>query len=322
MADSPTYVFADDGLVYAYVNGRIVASAKDVTELEAKEADFVPFEKKDEEEENEQTPEATDEEKPKKKATHIVTPNGLKGQILGRVKGMWGDQVTVRLENGRIAKFDVTSDSKVSYTHEEKEVTSPYTALQERLDAQVDPDRGSLVARIAELKKIQRQAKTLYSSAKYVDETTIHNMVVAADHEIRQIGDAIEALDQGDPYTPPEPVVFEQADMGHGDTSWLDQVGAETEAEDAALNEVDHVDESAEILAAELSDEMINDAEGIAMAASRRSARLTPENKARFMDRFAAALARERTSRFHEAHLQKQASTEENHDGPAEGLFF
>jgi hypothetical protein len=36
MADTPTFVFDDDGKAYAYLNGKVVAAAADADELEQK----------------------------------------------------------------------------------------------------------------------------------------------------------------------------------------------------------------------------------------------------------------------------------------------
>ena len=72
-------------------------------------------------------------------ATHVQTPNGLKGTILGKQRGLWGDQVTIRLENGRIARFDVTPDDKWEWITEQKAASlSPLTRLQEKLAAPID----------------------------------------------------------------------------------------------------------------------------------------------------------------------------------------
>jgi hypothetical protein len=46
----------------------------------------------------------------------ITTPNGLKGKVLGKVAGLWQDEVTVRLENGRIVHLPVAKDMKFERT--------------------------------------------------------------------------------------------------------------------------------------------------------------------------------------------------------------
>src|SRR5438270_12718836 len=45
-------------------------------------------------------------ESSRKIATHVTTPNGAKGEILNRVAGVWGDEITVRFENGQIRRFE------------------------------------------------------------------------------------------------------------------------------------------------------------------------------------------------------------------------
>src|SRR5208282_708852 len=63
----------------------------------------------------------------RKAATHVETPSGLKGEVLGQVKGPWGsEEVTVRWENGRIAKYETDGHPHDGYKYsiEEKHYDS------------------------------------------------------------------------------------------------------------------------------------------------------------------------------------------------------
>ena len=72
------------------------------------------------------------EEARKASATHIETPSGLKGEILGRHDGPWGEKlVTVRWENGRISRYQAHggNDDKLTYKiaeHEKAESALEY----------------------------------------------------------------------------------------------------------------------------------------------------------------------------------------------------
>lgn len=262
------------------------------------------------------------------RATHIITPNGLKGQILGKTRGLWSDQITIRLENGRIAKFDVTSDSNIEYVTEGK-VSSPYARMQEILDADPDPTRTGLRRRIAELKVVKDEAKSSFRTASYVDESTLHNFIVEADAQIQEAIDAIEHMDQSIPYAPPEPQVFEQESMGGNDSSWLDETLNQM-IEEAEATDFDQViEEQPEVMVAELDTPALEHSEGVqefALSYVRsKTAGLDPkavsEYTAAFLARVEECRRVELTTRYENTPLEKEASTE-NFDGDAEGLFW
>lgn len=327
---TPTFVFDDDGKAYAYVAGKIVASADDADELERKLAEF-PF-KKDEDEDDEQ-----EEKKDEKKessyatATHVTTPNGLKGTILGKQKGLWGDQVTIRLENGRIARFDVTP--ALEWSTETRTASSPLAALQERLDAPIeDKSRSGLVARIKELKAIKHEAAQVLHNASYTDETTVGNIMVYADHELREVTDALAALEDAEPYAPPAPFstnVVEQESVGGSDSTWLDNVVQEM-VEDNESQDFDKLmEEGPDLLVADLETPALEDAVGVEEAAnnfvSSRTAGLDGEAVAQFRKEFVERVAKARVTELRERDAEaerqvRQAATEETY--PDEGLFL
>lgn len=333
MPATPTFVFDDDGKAYAYVAGKIVASADDADELERKLAEF-PF-NKDEEKDDDEEKEEKDEKKESSyaTATHVQTPNGLKGTILGKQKGLWGDQVTIRLENGRIARFDVTPDAKFEWINEQKTASSPLGSLQERLDAPIeDKSRAGLVARIKELKAIKHEAAQVLRTASYVDEQTVGNIMVFADHELREVTDALAALEDAEPYAPPAPFstnVVEQESMGGSDSTWLDNVVQEMTDESEAQDFDKIMEEGPDLLVADLETPALEDALGVEEAAnnfvSSRTAGLDPqavaEFRKEFVDRVAQARKTELAERGRESErMAREAATEETY--PDEGLFL
>ena len=133
--DEPTFVFEGDK-AYAILQGKVIASANTAEELE-------------------QNLEASQVESTKKEATHIVTPNGLKGQILGRTPDLWGEEVTIRLENGRVAHLHVSDDLQF-VTEDEVLAESPLAALEQQIEEEYSPDRDSLEERQEKLRNIKQ----------------------------------------------------------------------------------------------------------------------------------------------------------------------
>jgi len=361
-ATTPTFVFDDDGKAYAYVAGKIVAAADDADELEAQlqrldtESNPVvakdnPFAKKDEDDGDDKKKKGNpfakkdDEEKESAvtvhNATHVTTPNGLKGTILGKQRGLWGDQVTIRLENGRIAKFDVSPESKVTYSNENK-VGEPYPTmhtfvafLQERLDRLPDGTKASLTERLGELKAIKNDGSAFIRNANvpYLDGETVDNIIVQADYELREVTDALSALEDAEPYAAPAPFstgVQEQEAMGGGDSSWLDHAVDQMVTENEGRDFDTLLEEGPETFVAELETPVLQD-EGVTQQyadefVSANVAGLdkaaSAEYRTAFLARVASAREVELTSRAEAREtIAKQAAAEDN-DGEAEGLFW
>jgi hypothetical protein len=391
MADSPTYVFDDNGKVYAYVDDKLVAmaSSQDLDGLEQKMAappmptpgappmtppdgapappgpppmddmgDAQPEESKGihvvfegelkpQGEGAEDTPPPPPEEgaapdplqgaSPDSipgdnlppRATHIITPNGLKGQILGKVKGLWSDEVTIRLENGRIAKFQVTADSDIEYVFDEKVAASKYAELQRGLDADVDPTKSGLKRRIAELKTIKDEAKGAFRVGNYVDETTLHNIIVEADIQMTEVVDALEHMEQAEPYAPPETQVFEQESLGGNDSTWLDNTLNEMIQEAEATDFEQELEEMPPVLVAEQETPALQDVDGMQQYAlsyvqsktAGLEATAVSDFTTAFLTRVEACRVLELEARLDQPSVSKEASSED-HDGPAEGLFW
>lgn len=390
MADSPTYVFNDDGSVHVFANGKQIAVASNIDQLaefEQRQAappgmpgpggpppgappmgpDTPPDAPPEEDPASkgievefkgtltptpsgpppgaEPGPEGPGDPLPgaspdtlpgdsmPPRATHIITPNGLKGQILGKTKGLWSDQVTIRLENGRIAKFDVTADSAIEYVAEGKTASSPYARMQEVLDADTDPTRSGLKRRIAELKVVKQEAQSSFRTASYVDETTLHNFIVEADAQIGEAMDAIEHMDNSTPYAPPEPQVFEQESMGGNDSTWLDNTLQEMIQEAEATDFDQVMEEQPEVMVAEMETPSLEYAQGVqehALSYVRtRTAGLDQTAVAEFTKEFLARVEAARVAELemrtneinHNHSMDKNASVDDG-DGPAEGLFW
>jgi len=159
-----------------------------------------------------------------KNATHVITPNGLKGRILGKTKDIWGDTVTVRFENGRIVQFPVSDEMR--YASEKEEALSVTASLRERLNASTDGDRDSLIARVGELKSIRREAqvKIANDGASFADEAELDNISVEAGTELNEVVAALDHINDEttEAYRPPTMHVAEQASLGGNDGTWLD----------------------------------------------------------------------------------------------------
>lgn len=266
----PTYVF-ENGRAYALVNGQVVAAAEDVDQLEEQLA--------------------APQEAPKQGldgATHIETPNGLKGQILGRVSDVWGEQVTVRFENGRILHLPVTSDLKLS-TETPAPVGDPVIDLNQRLEA---IDASDLNERAAELTEIRRSAvEHLTKGAAYETEEALHHIVVQADYELGEVTDALEhQRTEAEAFAPPTPLgVVEQESVGGGKADWLDRTVEDMIAEAEEVDYGQLLDEGPEAFAAGLDDSVLDDGGVVRQMASNYVRTKTAHAEDGVRDRFEAA---------------------------------
>jgi hypothetical protein len=205
------YHFEGD-TVYAIHEGRVIAKG-DTDKMDEVESDATNYLKGLKKEKD---------EKKKKSATHVVTPSGLKGQVLQRTASVWGEQVTVRFENGQVSTFE--AHGVKDWMNEKTASTNPVEGLDQRLAKTYNHDRASLVARHAELVDLWNEARTLITSGvSYADQQKLDTIIVTAEHEGEAIQQSIEAIDSDsvEAYRPPESQVVEQADLGRAD-NWLD----------------------------------------------------------------------------------------------------
>lgn len=189
--------------------------------------------------------------------SHVVTPNGLKGKVLGRTQDVWGDYVRVRFENGHIAQLHVSDETK--FVNDEEEVTadSPVEDLRSRLDTQVVGDKESLTARASELRAIKVEATTLIREAGVTEADTValDSIIVEATHEVAEVSDALEYLATSESFIPSAPFqasVVEQASLGRDAGNWLDVIVADTIAEAESTDFQKLIDEGPEAFVAEL----------------------------------------------------------------------
>lgn len=229
----PTYSF-EDGQIFAIHEGKVIASGEDMGQVETSALEYLEALSTERE--------AEAKKKAKKKATHIITPNGVKGEILGTTPSIWGERVSVRLANGEFREYETRGDEQW-ITEKTASVANPADGLEQRLAKNFDHNREGLIARLEELKAISMDASDQITlGAPYLASVKLDEIRTAAEAEYRSVKEALDHLDSVDaenfiPDAPFAPSVIEQADLGRakGDT-WLDTVTndmiAETEGQD------------------------------------------------------------------------------------------
>lgn len=148
MASTPTYAFRGDK-TYAIRDSKVIASGTDPDEVEQ----IVEAEEREEE----LRPQA------KRSSTHVVTPNGLRGEILGK-HTIWGGELTVRYANGTITEVAAEGVKPAEEEPESRTATAadPIGELESRLASEVTPvGRNEVVARLEELDGIERELEHL-----------------------------------------------------------------------------------------------------------------------------------------------------------------
>ena len=319
MTDVHFHFEGDD--VYAIHEGRVIASGKadKMDEVESDATNYLKGLKIEK------------DEKRKKSATHVVTPNGVKGTILQRTASVWGESITVRLENGEVKSFD--AHGVKDWMNERTASTNPVEGLEARLGKTYDHDRSALVRRHGELVELWKEARQLISTGvSYSDQQKLDTIIVTAEAEGEQIAQAIEAIDAGnvEAYRPPSPAVVEQADLGrsHGD-NWLDAVVKDMQDESAANDFEQILQDDPTLLAAGLDDGIVAD-----QGASREIALSHVRSKVagyvgedvesyvdQFLARFEAARRRELSTRTTETRKEAATATSRVEDAPDEALF-
>jgi hypothetical protein len=220
-----TYSF-DGDTIYAIHEGKVIASGTDMPEVESDAVKYLEARK--------QEFKVTEKTAAKKRATHVITPNGLEGEILGRTPTMWGEEVTVRLANGNIHSFQTHGEDQMEWvTKNEKTAANAgiVAGLKAKLDEDYAHDKASLSARHADLDVLVRTASQhIANGAPYSEEMALDELVLAASYEARQVKEALDHLDAVDaeamerqPFIPRAAPA--QADLGRGaNDNWLDVV--------------------------------------------------------------------------------------------------
>ena len=269
----------------------------------------------------------------------VTTPNGLEGKVMNRVAGLWGDEVTVRFDNGQIKKMPVTSGMKFSKVEQEI-AESPVEALRIRLNSSVEGDLPSLKARKEDLQTIQRQASDLIAEAKtYEDRKDLDKIALEASFEEKEIDQAIEHyIDaKNDSFIPTAPFkasAVEQADLGAGDGGWLAEVVSSMNEDARSTDYAKLMDEGPISFIVEADDATVANAGATRIAATRYVRQFTSASVAtttqaqrsqyekHFLDRVEQARKKELSSRKSATRKEASKAVEAATDAPDDALFF
>lgn len=230
---SPTFV-REGTQVLAFFENQLIAQGTVFSKVEESALEYLDQLSKDRKN--------TKTEAKKARATHIKTPNGLKGEILGRQEGPWGEkQITVRLENGRIARFEAHAGNDDGIKYKTKKAKQPDSALEyleSTLNETPEGTKESLAARIDTLDQLVLAATEFQRNASYEDQRKASDIAIAAEHEKREVRDALAHLELADAeaFAPPAPFktgAVDQASLGGGSGTWLDHVADEMIVESA-----------------------------------------------------------------------------------------
>lgn len=194
----------------------------------------------------------------------VVTPNGLKGTVLGKVAGLWGDEVTVRLENGRIVKLP--TGTVLNGTEQKTAAAKPnlLNQMEHRLAAIPVGTRESLSERLRELAWLKDKAASLIrEGASHNDSVRLDMIVVTADVERSEVSEALAYLDEAERIEAPRAFTMQAADrtsaISKEDGSWLDDAYNKMIREAEAQDFTKLMDEGPEALVAELPDSALAD---------------------------------------------------------------
>lgn len=315
MNSEPTYIFKE-GKIYTYTDGKIVASVD--------EADFI-------EEDAERLASAEG-------ATHIVTPNGLKGKILGRVNGLWEDEVTVRFENGRIASLPV---SKLTFAKEEEEEDGDNPEIKElekKVEASVSVyDNASIKGRVEELENIKSQASVLIDR-KLSDEDLVRvgSIITQANYELSEINDIVAALEDERvaAFEAPAPfnihVVEQGGPTGGRESTWLDASLNEMIIEANNTDYTKLMDEGPEAFVAGLDSGVLSDSGAVRSMASSwirsKTAAAEDETREKYEKVWLARVEEQRRATLSQVkeEMHKKAATKEtaNYDDLSDDSLF
>lgn len=322
----PSYEHQTDGSVHAVFEGRVIAKAADFDSAVDGATEYLDSLK---------TKRDSDAKAEKEsRATHIVTPNGLKGQIISRVDGMWGNEITVRFENNEIRRFETTAGLQFSTEQHTSAVPNNIPeSLQTMLDRSVEPTRNGMNVRAATLENVLLEVHNHFAAERSPALQREYNRIaIAAKAELGEVKDVLAHLDAVDAEnaSPAAPVyaAVEQASMGRSD-DWL-QVTADKMIEESEAEDMEELlEEGPTKLVSSLADSAIHHQGTVAEIAANHVMGKTagfqgPEVEA-FREAFVAAAEQARRKELtyrkdaaHQEATQKQASIE---DIPDEALF-
>lgn len=296
--------------------------------VEDTEEDAEDREDQDDEDDNEEA----DEER-KEAATHIITPNGLKGKIMGKASGLWGDEVTVRFENGHIARIQVAEAGE--FVHEASTPTednSDVDKIRKVLAAVPDHDEYSLRVREADLNDVLSYVGSVVEGATDDTLLTLEGFRAEAHLELTEVRDALEHIASEKEYAsiaPYEISVIEQESFGGHTSSWLDKVADDMVKEANAIDYQKLLNEGPEVFVAGLDTAPLSDQGVVRTLASNHIRTKTAGAPADLRDKYESMwLERIEDARRNELSGRKQAiakraASEPSFDGvPDETLFI
>lgn len=326
MASHLTYEYHGDE-VRAMFGGQVIARGDDFAKVATTAEEYFNSLRKKRE--------MDDHEAARKSATHITTPNGAKGEVLNRVAGLWGDQITVRFENGQIRRFDtMAGDERLSYTREQPDQPKNIReAMQRSLDEVYPHSVEGLTDRLKVLGDLKREAALSASvESNPLELQKLDQIHITAVNEEQEVKEALAHLHSADveAYMPPSFAAVEQADLGRAKSdTWLDVVAREMIAESEAEDYDKLLEEGPVELVSSLDDAAVHDAGTVREAAINlvmtRTAGFQGEKIESYREAFVAKAeqARRQDLKYRQevaAEItQKEAAA--NNDFPDEALF-
>ena len=322
MPDFPTYEFNGDQIVAKH-GDTVIATGSEFAKLASVAEEYFD------------TLRAEKAKTARTRATHVVTPNGMKGEILGRTASVWDDEITVRFEKGQIRHFAVShgEGAKLQYIAEAPVPENRIDDLKHKIDAAVNPSREGLLSRLNDLEEIRHTAKTYIMESKSASEQEqLHKIALAAEHEKHEVKEALEYLTSVDEaYEAPKLAytAVEQASMGRDD-SWLEVIAKEMIAESEGRDFNKEMQEGPLLLVASLDDGAIQDAATVREIALNdvlsKTAGFEGDAVEEYRMRYVAAVevARQREDGLRRQTFAKEASVQESslENATDESLFL
>jgi hypothetical protein len=200
----------------------------------------------------------------------VVGPGGIKGTVLAKTRDIWGEEVAVRFENGRIAHLRVVQDGtlqggfKESIEKVASTKTSTADTLQARLDVDFDSGRDGIIARLADLDDIGAEGRHHIGSVNDTEAAVLDGIIVTAEVERGTLREALEAIDAqaaADAEFAPYDIQAApaQASLGRGEGNWLDSTVSAMIADAESQDFEQIVREGAVIFVSDLTDGALAD---------------------------------------------------------------
>lgn len=311
----PTYEYEGD-TISAVFEGHVIASGTEfskVAESAVEYLDGLSSERK-----------KTARDKARKTATHITTPNGMRGEVISRVAGLWGDEITVRFENNQIRRFATAAgDDSIEYSVEApKTAASPKAHFQDKLDERYVTSREGLAERLTVLDEVALGAGRLAAREASLSESrALHQFVLAAEAETAEIKDVLAHLEDVDAQNaapaPPTYAAVEQISLGGHSSDWLEVTAAEMVTESEATDFDRLLAEGPTQLVSSLDDSAVHNAGTVAEIAQGhimgRTSGFKGDKVEAYREAFVAAAeqARRRDLTYRQSNARKEATVKE-----------